>query len=298
MTMFIPNHQGVSKGMTKNGIDIDAVVRNNLSHVVKSNLSLSKLTKKSLQCLTRGGYVSPLGSIKTESPPLPAVSVPNNNGGTKMMPLATRFDANSKLANTPLQQQKRKRNSPAAKKILISERNIKKENRGSSGDATPTSQDILDDSLTSLKWLTDVKIDDLMEGKPIAYTPLSPAPSNCSDEGTDDKRLGRVRYHSDSPVDYRTNSHVKPPYSYAALIIMAMKSKSCSKMTLSEIYKWITDNFVFYKHAEPSWQVSDNYYNNNCHYLMSIRCKSTRVLFFANGDFFSQKSLIYNFRSY
>ena len=137
------------------------------------------------------------------------------------------------------------------------EKSIKKENRSNSpGAGCEEENKVLDDSLTSLQWLTGVKVNDLMEGKPIPYAPLSPAPSNCSDEGGDDKKFGRGRYNSDGVVDYRTNTHVKPPYSYASLIIMAMKSKSCSKMTLSEIYKWITDNFVYYKHAEPSWQVN------------------------------------------
>ncbi|XP_055507165.1 forkhead box protein J1-B [Leucoraja erinacea] len=64
---------------------------------------------------------------------------------------------------------------------------------------------------------------------------------------------------SQSPVedvDYKSNPHVKPPYSYATLICMAMQASKKSKITLSAIYNWITDNFCYYRHADPSWQNS------------------------------------------
>ncbi|XP_007543322.1 forkhead box protein J1-B [Poecilia latipinna] len=57
-------------------------------------------------------------------------------------------------------------------------------------------------------------------------------------------------------VDYRSNPKVKPPYSYASLICMAMQASKQPKVTLSTIYSWITDNFCYYRHAEPSWQNS------------------------------------------
>ncbi|XP_068161727.1 forkhead box protein J1-B [Antennarius striatus] len=57
-------------------------------------------------------------------------------------------------------------------------------------------------------------------------------------------------------VDYKTNSKVKPPYSYASLICMAMQASKQPKVTLSTIYNWITENFCYYRHAEPSWQNS------------------------------------------
>ncbi|KAG9330183.1 hypothetical protein JZ751_026997 [Albula glossodonta] len=55
-------------------------------------------------------------------------------------------------------------------------------------------------------------------------------------------------------IDYKTNHHVKPPYSYATLICMAMQASNQTKITLSAIYNWITENFCYYRHAEPSWQ--------------------------------------------
>ncbi|KAF7659074.1 hypothetical protein LDENG_00003710 [Lucifuga dentata] len=62
--------------------------------------------------------------------------------------------------------------------------------------------------------------------------------------------------HCPSEVDYKTNAHIKPPYSYATLICMAMQASKKTKITLSCIYKWITDNFCYYRHADPTWQNS------------------------------------------
>ncbi|KAL0992864.1 hypothetical protein UPYG_G00100290 [Umbra pygmaea] len=61
---------------------------------------------------------------------------------------------------------------------------------------------------------------------------------------------------SPEEVDYKTNRQVKPPYSYATLICMAMQASMKNKITLSSIYNWITGNFCYYRHAEPSWQNS------------------------------------------
>lgn len=48
----------------------------------------------------------------------------------------------------------------------------------------------------------------------------------------------------------------KPPYSYVALCAMAIHSSSNKMMTLSQIYKFITDNFPFYQKNSTKWQNS------------------------------------------
>ncbi|XP_053327351.1 forkhead box protein J1.2-like [Spea bombifrons] len=135
-----------------------------------------------------------------------------------------------------------------------------------------------DDSLTNLQWLTDFSIlsTDLSS---IATTyPPPPRTSHgpCSPPAGDtatcqSSRPGKQRsvigssswpsLPSSSPspaqeVDYRTNPNVKPPYSYASLICMAMEASQQRKLTLSAIYNWITQNFCYYRHADPSWQNS------------------------------------------
>ncbi|XP_063166857.1 forkhead box protein J2 isoform X3 [Candoia aspera] len=48
----------------------------------------------------------------------------------------------------------------------------------------------------------------------------------------------------------------KPRYSYATLITYAINSSPAKKMTLSEIYRWICDNFPYYKNAGIGWKNS------------------------------------------
>jgi len=63
-----------------------------------------------------------------------------------------------------------------------------------------------------------------------------------------------VKQETDQEIDYKKDGSMKPPYSYATLICMAMKDNR-NKMTLNSIYKWIRENFLYYQKADPSWQV-------------------------------------------
>uniref|UniRef100_S4RMY5 Forkhead box J1b n=1 Tax=Petromyzon marinus TaxID=7757 RepID=S4RMY5_PETMA len=140
----------------------------------------------------------------------------------------------------------------------------------------------LDDSLTSLQWLQEFSI----QGSSLRAPQVSPGgasgPAPCSPpagdtagargtpactpqrpacgrsrEGTGEQQVGgRAASPVPDEVDYRTDASVKPPYSYATLICMAMRSTHKSKVTLASIYKWIMDNFCYYRHADPTWQNS------------------------------------------
>ncbi|KAG9267661.1 forkhead box protein J1-B [Astyanax mexicanus] len=85
----------------------------------------------------------------------------------------------------------------------------------------------------------------------MAQPPGNPTPA-CGTYGHPQAGL----YGHSEEVDYKTNPHVKPPYSYATLICMAMQASKKTKITLSAIYSWITENYCYYRHAEPSWQNS------------------------------------------
>ncbi|XP_035198002.1 forkhead box protein J1 [Oxyura jamaicensis] len=143
----------------------------------------------------------------------------------------------------------------------------------------------LDDSLTSLQWLQDFSITNASLGKS-SSCPSGPEPHNyhqipgfaapCSPLAADPACMGMPHTPSKptssstsrtahpavgmqppaEDIDYKTNPHVKPPYSYATLICMAMEASKKSKITLSDIYKWITDNFCYFRHADPTWQNS------------------------------------------
>ncbi|XP_017260378.1 forkhead box protein J1-A [Kryptolebias marmoratus] len=136
----------------------------------------------------------------------------------------------------------------------------------------------LDDSLTSLQWLQEFSIlgpaqvpqqnhqqllgpdapASPLAGDPASIgTPLTPGKPTVAAYSRLQPLSGFVaRGHCPDEVDYKTNAHIKPPYSYATLICMAMQASKKSKITLSCIYKWITDNFCYYRHADPTWQNS------------------------------------------
>lgn len=125
----------------------------------------------------------------------------------------------------------------------------------------PDSMAVDDDCLTDLNWLQNLNIMTKI-GAPTPETPpASPVPSpeysksSCcliSSNKSGSKTCPKPEV--EDVVDYKVDGTVKPPYSYATLICMAMKANK-NKMTLSAIYKWIKENFMYYRDADPSWQV-------------------------------------------
>ncbi|KAK2820398.1 hypothetical protein Q5P01_023357 [Channa striata] len=139
----------------------------------------------------------------------------------------------------------------------------------------------LDDSLTSLQWLQEFSIacpdmpqhahqqphlfgrqlDSDTAASPLSGDPTSISVARGKPTATPYSRMQSLpsivaHGHCLDEVDYKTNVHIKPPYSYATLICMAMQASKKTKITLSWIYKWITDNFCYYRHANLTWQNS------------------------------------------
>ncbi|KAK9534500.1 hypothetical protein VZT92_006941 [Zoarces viviparus] len=146
-----------------------------------------------------------------------------------------------------------------------------------SSSSSGSSISSLDDSLTSLQWLQEFSIlganvpprahhqppGSDAPGSPLAGDPasigmpLTPGKPTAAAYSRMQSLPGIVAHgHCPDEVDYKTNARIKPPYSYATLICMAMQSSKKTKITLSCIYKWITDNFCYYRHADPTWQNS------------------------------------------
>ena len=122
-------------------------------------------------------------------------------------------------------------------------------------------QSDLDRSLTAMDWLPRLSVGGAiaagtgmkgsngaspLSGLAVGHTAMRKAPNSPLD--------------TNATLESNEGQHTKdgkPPYSYANLITFAINSSSKKKMTLSEIYQWICDNFPYYREAGNGWKVSD-----------------------------------------
>ncbi|KAJ6127493.1 hypothetical protein N7523_003105 [Penicillium sp. IBT 18751x] len=79
------------------------------------------------------------------------------------------------------------------------------------------------------------------------------------------ERSVKKQKREDAPISHLPEPHempsieddgTKPPYSYATLIGMSILRASNRRLTLAQIYKWISDTFSYYKNSDPGWQNS------------------------------------------
>ncbi|XP_014261921.1 forkhead box protein J1.2-like isoform X1 [Cimex lectularius] len=102
-----------------------------------------------------------------------------------------------------------------------------------------------DVELTSLNWLHNLNI----------MPPTLPTPPTSPKPPPKKSPTLRLTLNPAMLEEYKTCGDKKPPFSYATLICMAMRANQ-NKMTLSAIYSWIKENFLYYRNADPSWQNS------------------------------------------
>ncbi|XP_062847832.1 forkhead box protein J2 isoform X2 [Trichomycterus rosablanca] len=101
----------------------------------------------------------------------------------------------------------------------------------------------LDSSLTSIDWLPQLGMSTLRSGK---------------ERGERKRERAKER---DTPPSIPSsspppNSKGKPPHSYATLIAMAISSVPERKLSLNDIYTWISTTFPYYSRAGGGWKNS------------------------------------------
>lgn len=116
-----------------------------------------------------------------------------------------------------------------------------------------------DKSLTQLDWILHASSSSSEKQTSTSVTQAS-ASSEINNQ-KDSTNLPNVN-SPDNNLDVKDKivRNGKPPYSYASLISMALQSSADGKMTLNEIYQWITDNFEWYREQPDgaSWKVNYN----------------------------------------
>lgn len=123
-----------------------------------------------------------------------------------------------------------------------------------------------DDALCDMNWLTNLQ--------PAHFNRSRHNPCGFGQNSQYDNVTSRNQYycnqrqsHSSSrggisepppeEVVVMNRKYVKPPYSYAKLITMAIDSTTDKKMLLKDIYDWVETKYPFYKYtSNKGWKVS------------------------------------------
>ena len=150
---------------------------------------------------------------------------------------------------------------------------------GQATDSMPKKQPLMSKFKTSVQKPTDATANFSKENvHPTLYPAPAPAPFNLNldnyyqkapgkralleaapiTEGRPEKRIKLDESGLPAPESFPpiTDDGTKPNHSYAQLIGMAILRAPNRRLTLSQIYKWISDNYTFYNANDAGWQNS------------------------------------------
>ena len=119
----------------------------------------------------------------------------------------------------------------------------------------------IDDSLTDIRWLRTMDAQ---------FPSLDNVEQRCgvlSRSATKGRICKKLSYDKKSEGKNEPDN-IRPPFSYAALIALAINSHHQKMLTLNSIYLWIEDNFPFFRMPEArAWKVSYSIKNCSDHFL-------------------------------
>ena len=91
----------------------------------------------------------------------------------------------------------------------------------------------------------------------------------------------------------------KPPYSYAILICLAILQSNDGKLTLSQIYHWISSHFPYFQLKDSSWQNSIRHnLSLNDGFVKTVKSSDGKGHFWQVKESSAQKFFKHETRSY